>query len=91
MKESFANSNQIWSGFLLLRKSFNSLRFIGEWLTYNQDDRIVTDSKSLFGPENNEFIENRHDQTVLSLLFKKWNISMHTIDKKYMIDVRNPM
>lgn len=91
IKESFANSNQIWSGFLLLRKSFNSLRFIGEWLTYNQDDRIVTDSKSLFGPENNEFIENRHDQTVLSLLFKKWNIPMHTIDKSYMIDVRNPM
>jgi len=91
IKNSFANSNQIWAGLLLLRKSFNSIRFIGEWLTYCQDDRIITDSKSLFGPEYKEFIETRHDQTILSLLFKKWNIPMHTIDKSYMIDVRNPI
>ena len=91
IKDNFSNTSQIWSGFLLLRRCFNSIRFVGEWLTYNQDDRIVTDSKSIFGPEDNIFTENRHDQTVLSLLFKKWGIPMNTIDKSYMIDVRNPM
>lgn len=85
------NSNQAWSGFILLRKSFNSTRFIGEWLTYNQDDRIVTDSNNKFLKNDAIFTENRHDQTVLSLLCKKWRIPMHTIDKTYMIDVRNPM
>lgn len=85
------NSNQAWSGFILLRKAFNPIRFIGEWLTYNQDPRIATDSKSLFGSEDPIFTENRHDQTILSLLCKKWGIYMHNIDRSYMIDVRNPM
>ena len=85
------NTNQAWSGFILLRKSFNACAFIGEWLTYNQDDRIVTDSASNFRPNDPMFTENRHDQTILSLLAKKWGIEMHVIDRMYMIDVRNPM
>jgi hypothetical protein len=89
--EIVKNSNQVWSGFILLRKCFNPIRFIGEWLTYNQDARIATDSTSIFGKNDPIFYENRHDQTILSLLCKKWGIPMHTLDKSYMIDVRNPM
>lgn len=85
------NTNQAWSGFILLRKHFNPIRFIGEWLTYNQDPRISSDIPSLYGKENEMFTENRHDQTILSLLAKKWGIEMHTLDRTYMIDVRNPM
>jgi hypothetical protein len=85
------NTNQAWSGFILLRKHFNPVRFIGEWLTYNQDPRISSDIPSLYGKEDETFIENRHDQTILSLLAKKWGIEMHKIDRTYMIDVRNPM
>jgi hypothetical protein len=89
--ERTKNSNQAWSGFILLRKSFNPIRFIGEWLTYNQDFRIASDSPSAFGLNDPVFHENRHDQTILSLLCKKWGIPMHFLDKNYMIDVRNPM
>ena len=85
------NTNQAWSGFILIRKKFNPIRFISEWLTYNQDPRISSDTLSLFGKEDTTFIENRHDQTILSLLAKSWGIPMHIIDKSYMIDVRNPM
>lgn len=87
---NFKNSNQAWSGFILLRKKFNPIRFIGEWLTYNQDPRIASDLPSLFGKNDDIFTENRHDQTILSLLAKKWGIPMHIIDKSYMIDCRNP-
>jgi hypothetical protein len=85
------NSNQVWAGFVLLRKSFNPVRFIGEWLTYVQDYRIVTDSPNML--QNNDIIfkENRHDQTTLSLLCKKWGIKMDMIDRNDMIDVRNPI
>lgn len=85
------NSAQAWSGFILLRKSFNPIRFISEWLTYNQDHRIATDSPSTIVPNDPSFFENRHDQTILSLLCKKWGIQMHTIDRNDMIDVRNPL
>jgi hypothetical protein len=85
------NSPQAWSGFILLRKCFNSLRFISEWLTYNQDYRIASDSATSMVPNDPIFIENRHDQTILSLLCKKWGIQMYLLDKNWMIDVRNPM
>jgi hypothetical protein len=91
VRDQVMNTPQAWAGFILLRKSFNACAFIGEWLTYVQDERIVVDGGVIFRQNDPCFIESRHDQTVLSLLCKKWGIQMHTIDKKYMIDVRNPM
>jgi hypothetical protein len=85
------NTPQAWAGFILLRNHFNPVRFVGEWLTYTQDTRISSDIPSLYGKEDETFIENRHDQTCLSLLAKKWGIEMHTIDKTYMINVRKPV
>lgn len=85
------NSPQAWSGYILLRKGFNPIRFIGEWLTYNQDFRITSDSQTTIVPNDKIFIENRHDQTILSLLCKKWEINMYMIDKTWMTDVRNPL
>ena len=85
------NTHQAWSGFILLRKSFSPIRFISEWLTYNQDSRIATDSPSFLIANDESFEENRHDQTILSLLCKKWGIYMNFLDKNYMIDIRNPL
>ena len=90
MFENILNTGQVWAGFNLLRKSFISIRFIGEWLTYVQDERIINDSVNFFAQNDANFVENRHDQTILSLLCKKWGISMNILDKSYMIDVRNP-
>ena len=85
------NTSQVWSGYILLRKEFNPIRFIGEWLTYNQDPRIASDSPTKIASNDPIFTENRHDQTILSLLCKKWGITMNFLDKNWMIDVRNPM
>jgi hypothetical protein len=82
---------QVWAGFFLTRKCLNSQRFVGEWVTYAQDSRIITDVKSIFGPEDKEFIDNRHDQTVLSILLKKWGIPMDEIDKYFLFNKRYPL
>ena len=87
---NITDTPQAWSGFILLRKSIETIVFISEWTTFNQDNRIVSDIRSIFGPNDNSFQENRHDQTILSLLCKKWNIPFFTIEKTYMIDVSNP-
>ena len=65
------------------------MNFIGEWLTYCKDPRIITDDKSIFGPEDKEFKENRHDQTVLSLLSKKWEIPRQKLEDGYILNLRN--
>jgi hypothetical protein len=84
-------SPQVWSGFILLRKNFETIRFISEWLTYVQDYRISSDIKSIFSREMSGFKENRHDQTTLSILLKLWGIKMHHLDNSYLLDMRNPI
>jgi hypothetical protein len=91
LHHKFRNSFQVWAGFFLTRKCYNSIRFVGEWLTYAQDYRIITDLKSKFGPEHNEFIDNRHDQSILSILFKKWGIPMDEISKNFLFNKRSPL
>ena len=56
-------------------KSCTTIQFLMEYLAYSSDRRIVSDDKNVMGKENFEgFVGNRHDQTVFSLLSKKWGI-----------------
>ena len=61
--------------YLMLRKDCQSLQFIMEWLAYAMDPRILTDIDNRMGKPNlPDFKDNRHDQTVLSLLSKIWQL-----------------
>lgn len=82
---------QVWAGFILIRKNFETIRFISEWLTYVQDPRISTDIPSIFSKELPGFNQNRHDQSVLSILCKKHMIKMNYFNNTYMLDMRNPI
>lgn len=54
------------------------MSFVSEWLTYAQDSRIITDDKNIFGLDNYPgFRGHRHDQTILSLLAKKWGLTIY--------------
>jgi hypothetical protein len=73
--EAYANSIQRLSGYQLVRNCPEAIRFYHECLRYNEDIRIVSDEENTCRKPNYEgFEENRHDQTVLSLLSKKWKI-----------------
>ena len=74
--EADRNVTQAWCGFVAVRAGFHSMRYLSEWLTYAQDPRILTDVASVFGPEGPDFRENRHDQTVCSLLRLKWQLPL---------------
>lgn len=75
-KPFFTDTDQYMAGIQLYKKSSYSIKFIQEWLFYCQDKRIITDDNNTLGKNNyNDFIENRHDQTVLSLLIKKYGES----------------
>ena len=73
--ETYTETLQRCSGFVLCRKSNESVAFVEEWLEYQKDRRIVSDDENIMGIENyTGFQENRHDQTVLSLLSKKYEL-----------------
>lgn len=72
--EDFRNMVQICSGFLALRKCRVSVQLIDDWFNFStaNDSHFLDDSPSRL-PEYEEFIEHRHDQSILNLLARNGN------------------
>jgi len=72
-------SGQLHAGFLFLRKDSVSVKFVEEWLAFCQDDRIITERDNTQGlPNYPAFVCHRHDQSVYSLLIKKYKFKAYT-------------
>ena len=70
-----ADTPQRLAGFVVLRKCCTSIQFVMEWLAYLSDIRIASDNPNTLGiPNSKSFVAHRHDQSVLSLLSKKWGL-----------------
>ena len=58
-------------------KNEQNIEFLNEWLKLLRDPRIVTDDPNMCGKSNFlEFKDHRHDQSVLSLLSKKYKFEI---------------
>lgn len=74
----FWEAPQVMGGFLMVRKSPESVRFVEEWLWYCRDARIITDQPNTCGEKDlADFVEHRHDQAVLSLLAAKYEVELY--------------
>ncbi|ETO26996.1 hypothetical protein RFI_10136 [Reticulomyxa filosa] len=71
------------ASFACFQKNPDSIHFLNEWLYWSMDDRILTDRPSELAPNLVGFRENRHDQTILSLLSKKYGIPGFTDPTQY--------
>jgi len=72
----YADTLQYMAGIQIYKKSNFSENFLEKLLFYSTDKRIVTDDPNTLGlPNYDGFIDNRHDQTVLSILTKKLRFS----------------
>lgn len=71
----YADTTQRAGGVSLFVVSPFAIDLVSEWLHYVQDERIVNDEPNFLGYANYEgFKGNHHDQSVWSILTKKWNI-----------------
>lgn len=101
--KKYINTPQILATFFILRKSDEAIEFINSWQDNVNDNRILSDDCNVLGkPNYKEFIEHRHDQSVLSLLCKKHNNILierdlsdygsfpyrYTLDSKHIFDKR---
>ena len=69
----YSQTNQYQATIQVYEKSAYTIKFIQDWLYYCQDKRIITDDKNTLNQSNYKgFRDNRHDQSVLSLLIKKY-------------------
>lgn len=73
----YVDSSQREATYIWIIKNEFTTNLISEYLKYAQDPQIITDDKS----EDNypEFIDHRHDQSIWSLLCKKYKIPGHRL------------
>lgn len=67
-------SPQVVGGAFFIKKNKENMQFIKQWYDICQDYQMINDMPSI-EKNFNEFIEHRHDQSVLSLLVKKYNMN----------------
>jgi hypothetical protein len=72
MDETFYDTIQHQATALCIKKTQKTLDLITEWYTTCCQYNFIDDTKSKIS--NEHFIDNRHDQSVFSLLTKKYNL-----------------
>jgi len=77
-RSEYTNTSASLASYLLIKKSPMSMAFVSEWLTYAQDSRVITDDDNVMNsPNYADFRAHRHDQSILSILATKWNLTMY--------------
>jgi hypothetical protein len=67
-------ANQVVGGFVILKKNAFTVKFYKEYLDWCCDVKLI--NNKLYGvPNQKEFKNHRHPQSVLSLLHKKYNLN----------------
>lgn len=80
----YHNTKQRLATFSVWKKSEGVMKFVDEWLSLAQDERIITDLENQMGfPNYDDFIEHRHDQSLFSLLTKKYNLKAYRDPSQY--------
>ena len=86
----YSQTSQYGATIQIYKKTSFTVKFIQEWLYYCQDKRIITDDKNTLGqPNYKDFKDNRHDQTVLSLLIKKYGEVNSGFPNLNITDIKN--
>lgn len=72
--EKYYNTPQVNAAMIVFKKNEMNMDFCSEWLRYASDERILTDLPNTCGQDNYPgFLMHRHDQSVLSLLAKRYD------------------
>jgi hypothetical protein len=75
--EKFYKASQVDGAYILLQKNDTTVLFLQEYFKYCTDRRIITDEPNTLGENLPQFIDHRHDQSILSLLVKKYNFNLY--------------
>jgi hypothetical protein len=83
-REEFWNARCCTAGFQIYRNSSEARAFADELLVSSADPRVLTDIPNTMGLENfPEFVDHRHDQSVLSILALRHNLPEYPDPTQY--------
>lgn len=75
---AYYETNQRMATLVVIKKTDTAMKFVEEWLQYCQCEHIITDENNNMGKGNyKDFVENRHDQSIFSLLSKMYGFKAY--------------
>lgn len=77
LDEKYVNGKHVNAAIILIKKTMDSTSFITEYLNYCQNFKIISDEVNTNGVNYSDFIDHRHDQSILSILSIKKQIELH--------------
>ena len=81
------NKYQLVGGIFILKKNENIIKLINEWYITSNIYNLINDSNSIL-KNDISFIEHRHDQSIFSLLRKKYGTEIIK-DETYFTNFKN--
>lgn len=76
----YGNKNQIQASFIAMKKNEHTYKLVSEWLSYCCDFYCISDYHNISGKLNaHDFVDHRHDQSIFTNLFYKYNFSCPTL------------
>jgi hypothetical protein len=85
-----ANDEICWAGAVVVKNSAKSKSVINDWLDLCSVYKNITDSPSVL-PNSPEFIEHRHDQSLLTIVLHRYHIPQYFLTTDFLHSNRNPI
>lgn len=82
-EEKYWNAPMTNGAVSVWQKNEFNVNLLTEWQKYLRNPQIITDSPSMFGVNDLNFRDHRHDQSVLSILRVKYNIELYRDPTQY--------
>jgi len=83
--DKYHNQIQLEAGAIAIKKTNFNIKLMEEWLNYCSNKFIVSDLPNICGFENHiNFVEHRHDQSILTNLAIKYDIKSQQLDDSYI-------
>lgn len=90
--ERYWYSMQCDAAFMIFKKTAFTMQFVQEWLDYCKNETALTDVPNSLGKMNLPgFVEHRHDQSIISLLAEKYNISLYRMPTHHQQNIFLPV
>lgn len=75
-EEKYYNAPQIDASYQFYKKTDRVMSFLNEYNSYCSNENIISDLPNITKANLPEFIDHRHDQSILSLMAVKYNIPL---------------
>lgn len=85
----YTDSSQREATYIWLIKNEFTVKLINEYLEYAQNQNIITDLPNTTGDNYPTFKDHRHDQSIWSLLCKKYDVEPHRLISQHGLHLIN--